>query len=56
MERVEYLVIVGWCILYRDLIDLMDHSLNMEIGVYWYKKGTNNKLSYSLTDHLMVGL
>ena len=27
---------------------------NMEIGWYWYKKGTNNKWPYDLTDHLII--
>ena len=40
----------------RDSIDLMDHSSNMEIDSYWYQKGTNNKCTYDLTDHLMVDL
>ena len=34
----------------------MDRPSNMEINLCWYKKGTNNKWSYDLTDHLMVDL
>ena len=26
----------------------------MHVGVCWYQKGTNNKWTYDLTDHLMV--
>ena len=50
---IENLVIVGWS---RDPIDLMDHPSNMEIGLCWYKKETNNKWTYDLMDHLMVDL
>jgi hypothetical protein len=28
----------------------------MEIGLCWYKKGTNNKWTYDLTEHLMLDL
>ena len=28
----------------------------MEISLYWYQKGTINKSTYNLTDHLMVDL
>ena len=28
----------------------------MEIGLYLYQKGTNNKWTYDFTDHLMVEL
>ena len=41
---------------YKDPIDLMYHSSNMEIGICWYQKETNNKWTYNLTDHLMVDL
>ena len=41
---------------YRDPIDLMVRPSNMESGLYWYQKRTNNKLTYNLTDHLMVDL
>ena len=41
---------------YQDPIDLMYHSSNMEIGLYWYWKGSNNKYAYDLTKHLMVDL
>ena len=42
---------------YRDPINLMDLSSNMEIGlICWYEKGTNNKWTYNLIDHLMVDL
>ena len=41
---------------YWDPIDLMDHSLGMEIDLCWYQKGTNNKWTYDLMDHLMVDL
>ena len=34
----------------------MDHLSNMEIDLYWYRKGTNNKWTYDHTDHSMVGL
>lgn len=36
--------------------DLMDHPSNMEIDLYWYQKGINNKWTYDLTHHLMVDL
>ena len=26
----------------------------MEIGLYWYVKGTNNKWTYDFTNHVMV--
>jgi hypothetical protein len=26
----------------------------MEIGLCWYQKGTNNKWTYNLTNHLMI--
>jgi hypothetical protein len=26
----------------------------MEIGLCWYQKGTKNKWTYNVTDHLMV--
>ena len=45
-------VIVG----YRNPIDSMDYPSNMEIGLRWYQKGTNNKWTYNLTNHLMVDL
>ena len=41
---------------YRDLIDLMDCPSNIEIGLCWYQKGTNNNWSYDLTDRLMIDL
>ena len=41
---------------YRDLIDLMDHLANIKIGLCWYRKETNNKWTYDLTDHLMEAL
>ena len=41
---------------YKDPIVLMDHSSNMEIGLCWYQKGTNNKWIYDLTNPLMVDL
>ena len=28
----------------------------MEIGLCWYQKGTNNKWTYDLMDHLVVDL
>ena len=28
----------------------------MEIGLCWYEKGTNNKWTHNLTDHLMLYL
>ena len=41
---------------YRDAIDLMDCPSNINIGLCWYKKGTNNKWTYDLMDNLMVDL
>ena len=38
---------------YKDPIDLMDCSSNMEILLCWYQKGTNDKWTYYLTDHLI---
>ena len=38
-----------------NLIDLMDHPSNMEIGLYWYQ-GSNNKWTYNLPYHLIVDL
>jgi hypothetical protein len=32
----------------------MDCPSNMEIGSCWYKKETDNKWTYNLTDHLML--
>ena len=34
----------------------MDHSSNMKVGLSWYKKGTNNKWTYDLTNHLIIDL
>ena len=39
-----------------DSIDLMDCPSNMEIGVCWYKEGTNNKWTYDVMNHLMIDL
>jgi hypothetical protein len=39
-----------------DLIGLMKRPSNMEIGLCWYQKETNNKGIYHLTNHLMVYL
>ena len=41
---------------YRDPIDLMDCPSTMEFGYVGYPKGTNNKWTYNLTDHLMIYL
>jgi hypothetical protein len=41
---------------YRDPVDLMDHPSNMEIGLSWFQKGTNNKWTHDLMDHLMANL
>ena len=41
---------------YMDPIDFMDRPSNMEIGLWWYKKGANKKWTYDLTDHLLVNL
>ena len=41
---------------YRDPIGLIDRPSNMEIGFCWYQKGTDNKWTYNLTDHLMLRL
>jgi hypothetical protein len=41
---------------YTDPIDLMDRPSNMEIGLCWYRKGTNNKWTYNDIDHLMRNL
>lgn len=35
---------------------MRDHSSNMVIGLCWYPKKINNKWTYDLTNHLMVGL
>ena len=40
----------------RDPINLMDRPSNMQIGLRWYQKGTNNKRTYNYVDHLMVFL
>ena len=40
---------------YMNLIDLMDHPSNMEIGLYWYQ-GSNNEWTYDLPYHLIVDL
>ena len=34
--------IVNCWVEYNDPIDLMDCASNMEIGLCWYQKGTNN--------------
>ena len=34
----------------------MDFPSNMEVGLCWPKKATNDKWTYDLTDHLMVDL
>ena len=34
----------------------MNHPSNIEIGLWCYKKWTNNKWTYNLTDHLMLDL
>ena len=41
---------------YRDPIDFVDHPSNMKIGLSWFQKGTNNKWTYNLMDHLMADL
>ena len=41
---------------YKDPIDMMDHPSNMEIGLCWYQKGTNNKWTFDLIGHSMVDL
>ena len=43
-------------VVYRDPIDSMDYPSNLEIGLGWYKKGTNKEWIDNLTDHLMVDL
>ena len=40
----------------RYPVELMDHASNMEIGLCWYQKRTNNKSRYKLIHHLMVDL
>ena len=56
MERIIGCIIklVDLWMKYRDPIDLLDRPSNMEIGLFGYQKGTNNKWTYNLTDHLMV--
>jgi len=39
-----------------DPIDLINRPSNMESGLCWYKKGTNNKWTYDLINNLMVDL
>jgi hypothetical protein len=34
----------------------MDRSSNIKIGLCRYQKGTNNKWTYDLTNHLMIDL
>ena len=34
----------------------MHRSSNMEIGLCWYQKGTKNKWTCDIMDHLMVDL
>ena len=41
---------------HRDPINLMDCSSNMEIGLCWCRKETNNKWTYNHIDHLMKNL
>ena len=41
---------------YGDSIKLMDRQSNMKISLCWYKKGTNNKWTYGLTNQLMIDL
>jgi hypothetical protein len=41
---------------YRDPIDLKDCPSNMEIGLCWYLKVTNNKWTHKLIYHLMIDL
>ena len=38
---------------YRNSIDLMDHPLNMDIGLCWYQKG-QQQVTDDLTTHLMI--
>ena len=40
----------------RGVLFALDQSLNTKIDFRWYKKGTNNKWTYDMMDHLMVGL
>ena len=46
----------NYCVEYGDPIDLMDRPPNIEIGLCWYQKGTNNMWTYNDTDHLMKNL
>ena len=41
---------------YKDPIDLMHQPSNMESGLCWHEKGTNNKWTYNDIDHLMRSL
>ena len=40
----------------RDPIGLMDCPSNVQIGLCWYQRGTNNRHTYDYIDHLMVDL
>ena len=52
---VEIFVIIGWS-KGIQLIDLMNHPSNMEIGLCWYLKGTKNMWTYNLVDPLMIDI
>ena len=56
LEKLQLLI--TYCTLWsiKNPIDLMDCPSNMEIGLCWYKKETNNKWTYNLTDQLMLDL
>ena len=49
-------ILINCRVEYRDPTDLMDRPSNMEIGLSWFQKGTNNKWTYNLMDHLMADL
>lgn len=48
------LPINGWSIGIQ--LKMMDRPSNKKISLCWYKKGTNNKWTYDLIDHLIVNL
>ena len=40
----------------RQMYNFLITLSYMDIGLYWYQKGTINKWTYDLTNHLMVDL
>jgi hypothetical protein len=38
----------------RDPIDVMNRPSNMQIGLRWHQRGTNNKQTYNYAHHLII--